>query len=117
MVKLYPVEGDSAIAELWYHECPWAQVELRGIRLDQEGSSRVSDVDFHVSLFPPPADAEPRWWEFDLPEVLEQFAIARAWLLDNEQHRLPLDDEVGLSAAGRAMEKSAEDAAPPVDDQ
>lgn len=76
----------------------------------------MSDVDVHVSLFPPSADAEPGRWEFDLAQVLEQFALARAWLLANEQHRLPLVDAVGLTAAGRAIEKAADDAEPPVDD-
>ena len=104
MVKLFPAEGDGAIAELWFFDCPWAQVELQGIRLEEVGAARVADVGFRVSLFPVPDGADRGWWEFDLVEVEEQLAEAREWLLDNESRRLPLD-QTGLTAAGAAIDK------------
>ncbi len=108
MAKLYPVEGDSAIAELWFGDAPWAQVELTGIRLDQVESERVSEAGFKVSFFAPPASAMPAWWEFDLLDVEEGIGSAKKWLLDNERGRLPLDSGDGLAAAAQALDKSAE---------
>jgi hypothetical protein len=35
MAHLFPVEGDSAIAELWHDEEVWADVRLEGVRQTQ----------------------------------------------------------------------------------
>lgn len=108
MAKLYPAEGDSAVAELWFGEAPWAQVELTGISLDQVGRDRVSEVGFKVSFFAPPAGAEPAWWGFDLQDVEDGLGNAKEWLLGNERGRLPFDSGDGLTAAAQALDKSAE---------
>lgn len=108
LVKLFPVEGDSAIAELWFGEAPWAQIWLTGINLDAVGDERVRDVEFRGSLFPPPAAADPGWWEFELSDVEDRLSAAKDWLRDNERHRVPLDSDEGITAAGSAMSKAAE---------
>lgn len=106
LVKLYPVEGDSAIAELWFGSAPWAQVTLEGIHLDQLGEERTRGVRLLVSLFGPPEGAETDWWQFDLLEVQRQLALAQDWLIENERLRVPLTED-GLTAAAEAMEKAA----------
>ena len=95
MARLFPVEGESAIAELWFDQAPWAQVELHGVQQDAVGQARVEGVQFKISLFPPPPDASSSWWEFDLAEVRSQLDAAEQWLLENE--------------AGQALSKMAED--------
>jgi hypothetical protein len=42
LARLYPVEGDSAIAELWHGDDVWADLRLDGIRLDEHGEQRVT---------------------------------------------------------------------------
>ncbi len=86
----------------------WAQISLTGIALDADGDERVSRVGFSISLFPPPAAAEPGWWEFDLADVEARLSNAKEWLLDNERGRLSLEDETGLTAAGRAMDNATD---------
>jgi ribosomal protein L7/L12 len=107
LVRLYPVEGDSAIAELWHGNDVWADLRLEGIRLDEHGEQRVADARCVVRLYPRPDGAEPAWWEWDLNEVVEQFTAARAWLLDNERGRVPIGDPDGLTAAGAALSKAS----------
>ncbi len=48
MAKMFPVEGDSAIAELWFGETPWAQISLTGINVAAVADERISDVGFTV---------------------------------------------------------------------
>jgi hypothetical protein len=44
LARLYPVEGDSAIAELWHGDEVLADLRLYGIRLDEHGEQRVTGV-------------------------------------------------------------------------
>jgi len=37
IVKVFPVEGQNAIAELWFGDAPWAHVELSGMDLAAVG--------------------------------------------------------------------------------
>lgn len=108
MVPFFPVEGESAIAELWFDGAVWAQVRLRGVRLDEVGEARVDGATFDVDLFPPTSEVALEWWTFDYDDVVGQLAEARGWLLDNETARLPIEDE-GLTAAGAALSKAAAD--------
>jgi ribosomal protein L7/L12 len=107
LARLYPVEGDSAIAELWHGDDVWADLRLDGIRPDEHGEQRVAGVRCVLRLYPPPDGADPAWWEWDLDAVLGQLTAARAWLLDNERGRAPIDDPHGLTAAGAALSKAA----------
>jgi ribosomal protein L7/L12 len=105
LVRLYPVEGDSAIAELWHGDDIWADLRLDGIRVDELGEQRVAGARCVLRLYPPRDGADPAWWEWDVDAVVDQLTAARAWLLDNERGRAPIDDPDGLTAAGAALSK------------
>ncbi len=96
------------VAELWFGEATWGQVEMYGVRQDEVGEARVTGVQFRVSLYPPPPAASQAWWRFDLADVRAQLDAAEGWLLENEKGRVPLDRD-GLTAAGQALTKKAED--------
>jgi len=100
----YPVEGASAIVELYHDGEQWADVCLEGIRLDAVGDARVGQARVLVSFFPPAART---LWNLDLDEVRRRLDDAREQLLANERGRVPVDDE-GLTQAGRAFSKIAE---------
>lgn len=104
LVRLYPVEGESAIAELWFDDAPWAQITLDGVEQGAVGDARVANVRFVVSLFPPPPGTVREWWEFDLADVENEVATAKEWLVENERHRVAVQGD-GLTAAGSAFEK------------
>lgn len=104
---LFPVEGDSAIAELWHDGEVWAEVWLEGLQLDARGEDRVRNASAMVRLYSRPASAEPDWMEYRLDEVMAELTTARDWLLDNERGRVPVEDEGELSAAGRALSTMA----------
>lgn len=108
VAHLYPVDGESAIAELWHGETVWGQVQLRDIDRDAVGEDRVATASATVLLYAPPEGSGREWWEFDLGEVERQLRLAREWLLDNERKCVPVDDD-GLSAAGSAFSKIAAD--------
>jgi hypothetical protein len=59
LARLYPVEGDSAIAELWHGDDVWADLRLDGIRMDEHGEQRVTGVRCVLRLYPPPDGADP----------------------------------------------------------
>ena len=103
-VIFYPVEGDSAIVELYLGDEQWADVMLDQIDLNAEGHARIANVKVVVLFYPPHGD-EQKWWELDLNEVETQLRSAREWLLENEGGRVPLDDDEGLTAAGAAFSK------------
>ena len=90
MVRTYPARGDGAIAELRVGDHEWAQIELRGIQVDQLGDDRVRGAWPVLLLFPPPEVSGKKWWEFDLDAVREQFDLAEKWLLENERERPPI---------------------------
>jgi hypothetical protein len=108
---LYPVEGDSAIAELYYDDEQWANVWLEGINLDAVGDARVQEARVVVELFSPlPGPAEARWgssWRLDLDEVCRRLDDARQILIENERGRVPVADD-GVTAAGRAWTKMSQ---------
>jgi len=91
--KLYPVEGDTAVAELWCGEHLWATLHLEGLKLDAVGASRTEGARDVLTLFPPdrPSEfsADGKAWKFDAATALEQVRAAREWLLENEHGRLP----------------------------
>lgn len=91
--RLYPIEGDSAVAELWFGGAVWAQLELEGIELGAVGRDRTRHVTERLHLFPAPTGLDNEWWSFHLSDVQDQLALAKAWLLENEQGRLPVEPE------------------------
>ncbi len=103
MAHLFPVEGDSAIAELWHDEEVWADVRLEGVRLDAHGEDRTASATAVVRFYARSAGAHPDWREHHLDEILAQLTAARDWLLDNEHGRIPVDGGDDLSAAGWAL--------------
>jgi len=107
IARLFPVDEESAIAELWYGDAPCGAVEMRDIEPDAVGDDRVKAATFVVSLYSPPPGNQREWWEFDLDAVEDQPRQARNWLLDNERRRLPIG-ESSLTAAGAAFTKIGE---------
>jgi hypothetical protein len=106
----YPVEGESAIVELYYDDDQWANVWLEGVRLDALGDARLEQARVMVSFFSPTthgtaakAGGGPSW-KLDLDEVRRRLDDARERLLENERGRVPADDH-GLTNAGRAFSK------------
>ena len=91
--KFYPVEGDSAVAELWCGEHLWASLHLEGLKLDAIGSVRTKAARETLTLIPPdrPSEfsADGKSWKLDGVAALDQLRAARDWLLENEQGRLP----------------------------
>jgi hypothetical protein len=107
MQMFSPVEGDSAIVELLYHDAQWADVRLENLRLDAVGDARLEGARVVVSLYPRSADGsrdEQPWWEFAYADVRAELDEARDRLLDNERGREPAGGE-GLTAAGEALTK------------
>lgn len=103
MARLFPVYGDSAIAELWRDDEVWADVRLEGVQLDAHGEDRITSATAVVRLYAPSTGADPGWREHRLDDLLEQLTTARRWLLDNERGCTPVDDREELSAAGHAL--------------
>ena len=90
--KSYPVEGDSAFAEMWAGEQIWADLHLKDIRLDRLGVERIQGSQQVLTLFTPiaPSEFAPKGaWVLDAAEVLRQLEQARSWLLENEKGRTP----------------------------
>src|SRR5262245_20827481 len=103
IVRLYPAEGDSAIAELWHGEDIWGEVTLAGIDVGARGDERITEAAAVVRFYEP-TDVR-NWFEFALSDVSEQLVAAHQWLLDNERDREPLDPVEGLTRAGSAFSK------------
>jgi hypothetical protein len=130
MARSFPVEGDSAYAELHFDGEVWADLHLEGIDLDETSTGRTANARVMVDLYltrligyetwrfefdEAPARLEvaarrKRWWGFGVAEALREFRQARDWLLENEQGRFPLTEtETGeLTPAGRAAWKMSE---------
>ena len=85
--RLYPVEGDSALAELTLDNLVWGEARLENIGLAEVGESRIAGVRVVLRLFAAEDGELPL--DFDLDQVLMLLAEARAWLLENEQWRMP----------------------------
>ena len=108
MARLYPVEGESAIAELYYDDMIWAYVSLEGVDAQATGQARVKDASVVVEFWREPKKPTGQWdFNLDLAGALEQLEKARDWLLENEVGRAPA--EPGLSAAGEAFQKMSEE--------
>jgi hypothetical protein len=106
MVKLYPVEGDSVIAELQYDDDAWADLHLEGIDVEARGEERVANARVLLRLYGP---AEEEYWDFDLAQAIEQLGEARDWLLEHERTREPVADRDDLTRAGQAWSKMSPD--------
>jgi ribosomal protein L7/L12 len=100
---LFPVEGDSAVAELWHDDEIWAEVRLEGLRLNASGEDRITSATAMVRLFALPAGAAPGRRDYHLDDILAELSAAQEWLLDNERGRSPVDSADRLSRAGRAL--------------
>ena len=109
MAKLYPVDWESAIAELYFRDVVWAYVSLEGVDQTATGAARVQNARVVVEFWRDP-DKPTGVWDFnlDLAGALEQLRRAEAWLLENETGRASSSDE-GLSAAGRAFMRMSEE--------
>ena len=83
-VRLYPAEGDSAIAELMCGEVEWGSLQLEGIDLNALGAARTANAHVVLRLV---AD---RGWELELEHAVALLRAAEAWLIENEQGRVPL---------------------------
>ena len=103
MARLFPVEGDSAVAELWHDDEVWADVRLEGIRLGACGEDRIATCTVMVRWYVPAGGAGLQWFDFPYEQVSAQLSAAREWLLDNECGRTPVQGDEPLSAAGHAL--------------
>lgn len=81
----YPVEGDTAIAELFRGDEMWGDLRLEGIDLTAVGEARTSAVSSRLRLFGPLDGSQH--WEFDYAGVCEVLQRAHRWLIENEQNR------------------------------
>jgi hypothetical protein len=109
MAKLFPVDRETAIAELYFGKRVWAYVSLEGVDQGATGSARVRNARVVVEFWGEP-DKPTGVWDFDLDlaGALEQLERAEAWLLENETGRAPSTDQ-GLSAAGAAFSRMSEE--------
>jgi hypothetical protein len=109
MAKLFPVDWESAIAELYFGDLIWAYVSLEGVDETATGSARVRNARVVVEFWREP-DKPRGVWDFnlDLAGVLEQLRRAEAWLMENETGRAASPDE-GLSASGQAFMRMSEE--------
>jgi len=85
-MRLYPVEGDTAIAELMLGEVIWGDLRLEGIDLDAFGEARTANSRVVVRLLP------DRDSEFDLEQLVALLREAEEWLIENERGRVPLPE-------------------------
>jgi hypothetical protein len=106
LAKLYPVEGDSALAELWQNDEPWAELRLEGIDVKARGEERVANARVLLRLYGP---AEEGWRDFELDRAMEQLGQARDWLMEHERTREPVADRGELTRAGEASSKMSPD--------
>jgi hypothetical protein len=106
MTKIYPVEGDSVIAEVVYDEEAWADLHLEDIDVEARGDERVANARVLLRLYGPSAQ---EFWEFDFGEATEQLIEARDWLLEHERAREPVTERDELTRGGEAWSKMSPD--------
>lgn len=106
IVKAFPVDWDGAIADLWWNGQTWAEVTLTNVDLGAAGEDRTRNAEVVVEFYGPSEGSTPGVWGFPFPldQVMGELEKARAWLLENERGRQPVD-QGGLSAAGAAFSK------------
>ena len=85
-MRLYPVEGDTAIAELMVGGRIWGDLRLEGIDLDAVGNARTADARVVLRL------SSDRTTEFDLDQVVALLREAEAWLIENERGRVRIEE-------------------------
>jgi hypothetical protein len=105
-VRYYPVEGDSAIAELMCGDDVWADLRLEGIDLTAVGAARAANARIVMRVCPQyrkrrrarsrtarksRRSGSGESWEFEFDYRLCQELLARAsdWLMENEEGRYP----------------------------
>lgn len=88
--KCYPVEGDSAFAEVTAGGEVVADVWLSDIALSARGDARVESAQVRVRFYSSPES--PSSADLDLAEVEAALGQARAWLFENERGRVPLPE-------------------------
>jgi hypothetical protein len=109
MAKLFPVDWESAIAELYFGERVWAYVSLAGVDQEATGSRRTRNARVVVEFWREPGKPTGVWdFNLDLAGAQELLERAEAWLLENETGRAPSTDE-GLSAAGWAFSRMSDE--------
>jgi hypothetical protein len=86
-VGFFPVEGDTAIAELMSGDELWGDLRLEGIDLAASGPARTANAVVQFRLFPP-QDGRA-YWDFAFDDAQRLLSRARAWLLENEHDRVP----------------------------
>jgi hypothetical protein len=108
MLKIYPADWETAIAELYFGDQIWAYVSLQGVDEAATGAARVRNARAVVEFWREP-DKPTGVWEFslELAGALQQLQRAEAWLIENETGRAPSADE-GLGAPGRAFVRMSE---------
>jgi hypothetical protein len=129
-VKLYPAEGDSAVAELHYGGEIWGDIRLEKLNLHARGEARLEDADVVLRVYPraKPRSAFTAWmsrrrrstprvasdepWEWNLDDLMAVLNEARAWLLENERGREPVSAGA-LTAAGSALSKASAESSRP----
>ena len=92
-VGFFPVEGDTAIAELMSGDDIWGDLRLDGIDLAARGPARTAHAVVQLRLFPPPDGRA--YWDFGFEEAQGLLSRAKAWLLKNEHGRIPDAAEEG----------------------
>jgi hypothetical protein len=106
MTQHYPVEGDSAIAEVVYDEAAWADLHLEDIDVEARGDARTENARVVLRLYGP---SEREFWEFDFAGATEQLLEARDWLLEHESAREPVPERDALTRGGEAWSKMSPD--------
>lgn len=86
-VGFFPVEGDTAIAELMSGDHVWGDLRLEGIDLAASGPARTASAVVQLRLFPP-TDGRA-YWDFAFDDAQTLLSRATAWLLENEHRRAP----------------------------
>ena len=84
--KLYPVDGDSAIAELMLGGRIWGDLRLEGIDLDAVDGARTANAHLVLRL------SSNREGDFDLESFVALLREAEDWLIENERGRVPIKE-------------------------